>query len=564
MTRLLSSLLLLLLPFISVAQEKFWVFFTDKNGVDFDPYTFFDQKAIERRLLHGIDLCDESDFPVNTDYVAAVGELCDSLSYSSRWFNAVAVYGNEGQMELIRQLPFVQSVEAMDWYISNVTERRRIDLSDFNTGQVALVKGQVSRMQADKFTAAKIDGKGIRICVIDAGFAGFTTCEALRHTYNRDYVKDTYDFTRRDKSVYHGHSHGTMVVSCIAGKVDSIQLGLAPYAEFLLARTEKAFSDKLREEENWLAAVEWADKNGAQIINSSLGYTSSRYFRSQMNGKAGLISRAATIAAHKGILVVSSAGNEGDGAWKIVASPGDADSILTVGGINPWTGLHATWSSYGPSTDHRLKPNVSAFGHAIVGHGQGYAEQVGTSFASPLVAGFAACVFQMHPDWKNMKVLSEIESSSDLFPYYDYAHGYGVPQAGYFTDSVSTDTIPTFTIVEKEGKFSVQIDSSHYSLAEPIQGTYHRGMPGESKYEMESDWKQHHIPDQELSSSSSYVYTQVPDYVFYHIENRDGYVKQYFVISVHQTEVLEFLRSDFTKGEKLRIWYKGFMKTIEF
>lgn len=561
MTRL-TFLFLFFLPFGLSAQEKYWVYFTDKNGVEFDPYTFFDKKAIERRQLHGIPLNDYSDIPVNPDYITEVSTYCDSISYSTRWFNALAVYGNDQQMEMVRSLPFVASVEPMEWYESRLA--RKIQLSDFSQGQMNLLKGQTARMGGEWFNKWNLNGKGIRVCVIDAGFSGFLQCEALRHTVKREYVIDTYDFVRKDKSVYHGHSHGTMVASCIAGKIDSVQLGLAPNAEFLLARTEKAFSDRLREEENWLAAMEWADQHGAQIINSSLGYTSSRYFRADMNGKAGLISRAATMAAHKGILVVSSAGNEGDGAWKIVASPGDADSILTVGGINPWTGLHASWSSYGPSSDKRIKPNVSAFGNAMVGHGNGYTEQVGTSFSSPLVVGFAACLMQMHPEWKNMELLSNIEKSGDLYPYYDYAHGYGVPQALAFSDSVVKDSSVTFHLIEVESKIIVRIDSAHFSLAEPVQGNYFSVFGRQTKEDMESEWKSHHISDQEYSASTSFVYKNMPAYVFYHIENRDAYLDKYFVISVHQHDVLTLYRSDFTKGDKVRIYYKGYIKTIEF
>jgi subtilisin family serine protease len=560
-------LLLFLCSSSGFAQQKYWVFFTDKNGVEFDPYTFFHPNAIERRIKNGLSLYDTTDFPLNPNYIHAVAQRCDSISNHSRWFNALAVYGNEAQMEEIRTLPFVAEVEEMWSYDMALT--RKIELKDFSPGMRELLRLQTERMHGSAFAKNGITGKGIRVCIIDAGFTGFKETEALKHAYNRGYVKMTYDFVREEEEVFLGHEHGTMVSSSVAGKVDSVTLGMAPQVEFLLARSEKVSADKLREEENWLAAMEWADKNGAHIINSSLGYTVSRYFRKDMNGKMGLISRAATMASRKGILVVSSAGNEGDGIWKIVAAPGDADSVLTVGGINPWTGIHASWSSYGPTNDKRLKPNVSAFGNAIVGFDQGYMEQAGTSFASPLVAGFAACVMQMYPNLNNMQVLQLIERSADLYPYYDYAHGYGVPNALFFTDSLFKDSIqkqhePTFRVIVDSLNVSVVIDSAFFHLAEPVQSDYYKESNGKTQKEVESSWHEYHLEDRSYSTASPYVYSQLPDYLFYHVQNREGYLKTYYVISVHQTEVLKLDRKDFTVGEVLRIFYKGYSFSIEF
>lgn len=194
-------------------------------------------------------------------------------------------------------------------------------------------------------------------------------------------------------------------------------------------------------------AAEWADKNGVDIINSSLGYTGPRYLPENMDGKTAFVSKAAQLAVDKGILVVSSAGNEGTGKWKRIAAPGDATGVLTVGGIDPYTGIHSNFSSFGPSWDKRLKPEVCAYGTAIVSSRTGLVISEGTSFSSPLVAGFAACLKQRYPLLKNTELKELICRSGDLWPYFDYAHGYGVPQP-YFLFKDTIENKPTLSIIE--------------------------------------------------------------------------------------------------------------------
>ena len=195
--------------------------------------------------------------------------------------------------------------------------------------------------------------------------------------------------------------------------------------------------EPFKEEVWWMQAMEWADKNGAQVINSSLGYGKDRYYTKAMDGTS-YVAKAANMAARKGIVVCNSAGNEGDDRqWKTIITPGDADSILTVGGItHSLTNYrHINFSSYGPTADGRLKPNVCNFGYARVANVSGddeYTWVYGTSFSSPLTAGFVACAVQMRPNLTSMEMKKEVERSADLYPYFDYAMGYGVPQASYF------------------------------------------------------------------------------------------------------------------------------------
>ena len=227
-----------------------------------------------------------------------------------------------------------------------------------------MLEAQITSLEGHLFDSL-YTGKGIRICIIDAGFPEVDESQLFEHIRNNNRIIKTWDFKKNKPDVYRYNSHGTSVLSCIAGVYNGKKVGMATDAEFLLARTERVTYEGIAEEEDWLEAVEWADKNGADIINSSLGYTKAAHFLEDMDGNTTIISRAANLAARKGILVVNAAGNEGRSEWKYVAAPGDADSALTVGGINPWTGLHTSFSSYGPNARHHLKPNVSAFGHAL-------------------------------------------------------------------------------------------------------------------------------------------------------------------------------------------------------
>ena len=425
-------------------QNQYVVYFADKAGVCFDPHDYFDPKAIARRQKHDLPINDESDWPVNATYVEQIAKNVSKVQLVSRWFNAVFCEATETQIQKLEALDFVRTIEQR--VVSEPT-LAAFAVDTVFEARMELLKSQSERMGASVFRAKGIAGEGIRIAVFDAGFPDVDRLGAFSHLRDNQQIIDTWDFVKQTDLVYHANTHGTSVLSCIAGiAFDTAHMGLAPQAEFLLARTE-SWRENVREELNWLAAAEWADQNGADIISSSLGYTAKRYFREDMDGRSSFVSRAATWAAKKGILVINAAGNDGETRWKRIVAPADADSVLTVGGIDPSLGYHADFSSFGPTADLRLKPNVVAFSHTVVASAKGYREVDGTSFATPLVAGFAACVMQMHPEWTNMEVFRAIEASADLHPYADYAHGYGVPQADYIVNGpCAIDTTFTFAI----------------------------------------------------------------------------------------------------------------------
>lgn len=432
---LFIAILAAVLP--TLGQNCYWVMLTDKQGTTFDPYTYFDAKAIERYQQNGADLYDLTNYPLNAGYVAQVDALATEDFGTSRWLNAVAVTATDEQIEAIQRLPFVREVVALrgDMQPARATEAEPFVL-DEQTGRQ--LHNQLLRMGGQYFRAKGIDGRGVRIAVFDGGFPQVNTHAAFQHVRDEGRILKTWNFPNKKEDVYGWNSHGLMTFGCIAGRQGDKDLGLATGAEFLLARTEVE-TEPFKEEVWWQMAVEWADKNGAQIISSSLGYGKDRYYTKDMNGQS-YVAKAGNMAARKGILVCNSAGNEGDdNSWRSIITPSDADSVLCVGGINADMNSYrrTSFSSYGPTADGRQKPNVTAFAYAWTANtgssNDRYREAPGTSFSCPLVSGFAACALQSHPELTAMQLFHEIEKSADLYPYCDYTYGYGVPQADYFT-----------------------------------------------------------------------------------------------------------------------------------
>jgi hypothetical protein len=614
----LNRLLLTIFALLSFAvggkaQQKICVSFKDKQGVRFDPYNYFDAKAIERRIKHGIPLSEYTDFPVKSQYVEAVASNSQQVKVVSRWLNAVVCMADEQQIEIIKQLPFVADVEIMEKPVKMITGLTT-GVNDLSESDRLLLESQTQRMGAASFTEAGITGKGVRVAIFDIGFESYKTNPAFDHIRSANRIIKTWDFVKKSENVDGFNTHGTFVLSCIAGKTEGIQMGLAQDADFLLARTE-TWTEFFSEEEFWLAASEWADKNGADIINSSLGYTFHRYFPEDMNGKKSLVSKAATIAARKGILVVNSAGNEGDGDWKIIGTPADADSVLSIGGISPWTGYHTSFSSFGPTRDKRMKPNVTAYGHVIGSGPGGLSQTQGTSFSGPLVAGFSACAMQARPNLTNMQLFKEIERSADLFPYFDYAHGYGVPQATYFTkenepgiteeskiefedkdgkvtikilDVVAVDLpfeedaeIEDAMIVDEEA-IPVAMDTSE-AIEEIVEDTVIEEIVeaavDTASWE-DSDTAALELP-YEYEEEQESLFTAWPDYVFFHIENSQGYLDKYWVVDpqpnfayifkglnnseepaeADENSPFVISKADYARPFTLRVYYKGEVKS---
>ncbi|MBI1306131.1 MAG: S8 family serine peptidase [Bacteroidetes bacterium] len=539
-------------------QEKVWVFLTDKDTAGYNPYTFLDPLAIQRRIENDVPVFDISDVPVQEQYLISVNGITGNIRAVSRWFNAVCCLATGSEISQLKSLPFVKDVKVVErplnqqFMTSVMVEDKKGDFVP-DEDQIEFLKAQIERMEGQVFIKNKIDAKGIRVAIFDVGFKSYKTNPAFEHIRAASHIIKTWDFVKNKENVDDGGTHGTFVMSCVGGKIEGQNIGLATGAEFLLARTE-TWTEYFSEEENWLAAAEWADKNGAHVINSSLGYTYHRYFREDMDGHHSLVAKAANMAAGKGILVVNSAGNEGSNNWKFIGTPADADSVLSVGGIKPTSGIHTSFSSFGPTRDKRLKPNVTAYGHVIGSGPKGLSETQGTSFSGPLVAGFVACARQTRSGFKTMQLFREIEKSGDLFPYYDYAHGYGVPQASFF-----------FKMPVKEAATFEFKSTADRVYIKPFKVT---------------DKRENFLQDTSSGDKIGDRYTQWPEYVFYHIADLNGYIHKYFVVDPYGSfnENLKYLiddsspfagegplvvkKSDYHPPFVLQVFYKGYVEEI--
>ena len=500
---------------VAMAQEKcYWVFFTDKNDTQFDPYSYFDAKAIERYRNCGADLYDISNYPLNDSYVGTVSAYSTEVFGASRWLNAVGIEATDDNAARIAQLPFVDRVQEIvsSGMMAATEPQEYLAAGDDDNEPKDVLTPQLKRFGGQQFIDRGIDGKGMRICVMDGGFPKVDTHPAFQHLRDNHQILKTYNFPNNKEDVYGWSTHGTMVLSCIAGiNKEGKKLGLATGAEFLLARTE-IDPEPFKEEVWWAQGAEWADKNGADIINSSLGYGKDRHWTRDMDGTS-YVAKAANKAVEKGILICNSAGNEGDDKnWMTIITPSDAENVLCVGGIEASLVNYRriSFSSFGPTADKRRKPDVVAFGHAKVANPSGgFTEVDGTSFSSPLTAGFCACAWQTRRDLTALQMKEEIQKSGDLYPYFDYAYGYGVPQAAYFTNTLKPAE-RSFTLVQEKDGVRIAIPK---------------------KYDNQD--------------------------VFFSVEGADGVLIGYYKTSADTAGIL-LKNRNFGEGKKLNVSYNGF------
>jgi len=433
--------LLIIIPCQSgKCQEKTWnyfyrIHFADKGGNNvsgFAPEDLLSEKATERRRKAGIVVPDYRDLPVWKAYTDQISSTGLTLHCTSKWMNTALFKSSEpvepgmlDQYPFIKEVKIVRSPESKGYSHDKDKIDYVRDLPPYNNS-LAMINGI-------KVLNSGLTGKGVLIAVIDGGFTNADLIPSLDHLRKRNGIKGTYDFVNRNGFVYDFNDHGTAVMSVLAGVIPGAIEGSAPGADYWLLRSEITESEYPVEEDLWTAAAEFADSIGADIISSSLGYSTfddplMDYRFSDMDGDKAFVSRAADIAASLGILVVNSAGNERNTPWIRIIAPSDGDSVLAVGAVSG-DRIISSFSSAGPSSDRQIKPDIVAQGVSIpvqVSPAM-IASASGTSFSCPIISGMCACIMQAVPQATNMEIISALQSASDRYHIPDSLYGFGIP-----------------------------------------------------------------------------------------------------------------------------------------
>lgn len=450
-------LFLIIISLNTSAQDYFWVAFTDKNDTRYsisEPNEYLSERAIERRARQKIPI-DSLDIPVNANYINEVLKAGAEYKHDSKWLNGVTVKATIDSFEYkLIKLPFVKEVQLTKTTVTKSAFQKFDNESVFGNVPVdASLYGQsvyqTSTLNGQFLHNQNYRGQGFQIAVLDAGFFNANTYSAMDSLWENNQILGTKDFVDPTSCIFSTHYHGMSVLSCMGGNVPGTLIGTATKASYWLIRSEDTNSEFLIEEDNWVAAAEFADSVGVDIINSSLGYyefddPQMNHTYADMDGRTTRVTKGANIAVSRGILVFSSAGNEGDDPWKYIIAPSDGENVMGIGAVDK-DSIPAYFSSYGPASDGKIKPNVTALGLRTVAHRQdgalGYIN--GTSFSSPVMAGMAACLWQAFPYATAKEVKGAIEWSAHLYEKPDSLMGYGIPdmeKASFFLMNLFSDT----------------------------------------------------------------------------------------------------------------------------
>ena len=474
----LLSLFFLGMPIVADAQEqqeevtekpivyRFRLQLTDKKGTKGKlnkPEAYLSKKAIERRKKQGLGI-DSTDLPISAKYLSTLQKDGLKVHCVSKWNNTVVVevadslYGEQ----LASNYPFVSSSRCI--YITprpkpapQRPQGRRPqgqrpqgqpqaqqrpqpsaprDRRDMVTNALDTVadyyggaQNQIAQLNGIELHNAGFNGTGITIGILDGGYTNADVVSVLDNVE----ILGTHNFVNPEEDIYGAGSHGLMVLSCMGSNKPNVLVGTAPGAKFWLLVSEDGNSEQLAEEDYWAAGIEYADSVGCDVVNTSLGYNDfdnhkddTKYY--EMDGHQHLISNSASLCAKKGMILCVSAGNSGDERWHKLTPPADAEDVLTVGALTA-EGVNTTFSSLGYSADGRVKPDVTAQGQAcaVVTPAGTVGRASGTSFASPILCGMVASLWQALPDYTAVELMQLIREHGHNFAHPDEVYGYGTP-----------------------------------------------------------------------------------------------------------------------------------------
>ena len=426
----------------------------DKAGTPFstsNPQQFLSQRSIDKRIKYNIPI-DESDLPITPAYIDSIRLTGNVIILNlSKWLNQVCIQTTDAAaLAKINLLSFVKVTspiaartinevtpknKVLDSTYSSIpftaAERPQSPTDYYNYGQSYT---QVHLQNTDFLHNHGFRGEGMELAIADAGFYHYQSLPTFDSVRNNNQILGSWDFVANEASVNEDAAHGMNCFSTIAANMPGLFVGTAPKTSFYLFRTEDVSSEYPVEEQNFAAAAERADSLGVDVLSVSLGYTtfdnsSFNYTYANMDGNTTIAARAADFAAKKGMMVVVAAGNDGNSTWHYIATPADAGSVITIGAVDA-NRQPAGFSSYGPTSDGRIKPDVAAIGvNAVVANPNtgNPAFGNGTSFACPIMAGTATCLWQAFPELNNMQVIDALRQSADRFTIPDNRTGYGIP-----------------------------------------------------------------------------------------------------------------------------------------
>jgi len=483
--------LLLLAASMVFGQEhpqKCWIYFRDKDErilntfsksssrAEISAASGISERALARRakVLPPDRIFSNEDLPVSQQYIDQLERTGISIVNTSRWFNAVTAMITNEQRQRIASLPFVDRVEPVRIFIRKEPPPSQIPFLNKNsTPAIQQLHDygpsltQVSQINVVNVHNIRITGRGVLVGMLDSGFRWHNP----ESTKNMNVIKE-YDFVQHDSVTANGpgdsadqDSHGTLTLSTVGGYKEGQLVSPAFGASFILAKTEYVPSETNIEEDNWVAGIEWEEQNGVDVVSSSLGYSEfdagqKSYTYADMNGRTATTSKAAVLAARRGVVVCSAMGNEGSSTWHYLTSPADADSILSVGAVSS-SGVVAGFSSVGPTSDGRMKPEIVAQGistYATTTSSASYAYFNGTSLSTPLAAGAAALVLSAHPELTPMQVREALRSTASNAASPNNSIGWGVINTYkailYYGMALSTDPE---VIVQSDSSTSVGV-----------------------------------------------------------------------------------------------------------
>src|SRR5215203_480032 len=440
----------LLFTDIHAQFTRYIVKLKNKGGNPFSlstPTSYLSPRALDRRTRYSIGV-DSTDLPVTPSYVTQIRNVpLVTVLNISKWHNSVTIQTSDpNAITTINGLPFVQSVGAIASRTQNSTtgklitadqpyipSQRGTDMTGdfFNYGAGSLA--EINLHKGQFLHNIGLRGQGMLIAVLDGGFFNYNTLDAMDSIILNNQVFDTWDFYAGNATVSDDHPHGMQCLSIIAANIPGQFIGKAPKANFMLYRTEDATTEYPIEEFNMVCGMERADSAGADVISASLGYSefddaSFDHTYTQMNGNATIAAIGADLAAKKGILFLNAAGNEGGAAWHYIITPADGDSVLAIGAVNT-SGAVGSFSSFGPSSDGQIKPDVASVGVNTIVQSTNNTVTTGsgTSFACPNMAGLASILWQGFPEVNNMRIVRALREAGSIAASPNDRIGYGIP-----------------------------------------------------------------------------------------------------------------------------------------